>query len=146
MEFTDYDTRLAAYALILDERQERVLLSWYRGNRRQPPGWTLPGGGVEYVESLEEAVVREVREETGYDVQVGELLTTRTGTTATGPTSPRPFKSVQVVFDATIVGGELGTLEVGGSTEHAAWVELDEVGSADSRSPVIDVALAVRRR
>ena len=36
--------------------------------------WTLPGGGVESNEKSEAAIIREVREETGLDVQVGPIL------------------------------------------------------------------------
>ncbi|MGC4951699.1 NUDIX domain-containing protein [Actinomadura citrea] len=36
--------------------------------------WSLPGGKVEEAEPLAEALVREMREETGIDVEVGRLL------------------------------------------------------------------------
>jgi 8-oxo-dGTP diphosphatase len=52
---------------------ERVLLV----RRAHPPRqgeWSLPGGKVELGESLVAAVRREVREETGLDVEVGPLV------------------------------------------------------------------------
>ena len=70
MDFRDYDTRLAAYALVVDDG--RVLLALW--NEGVEPEWTLPGGGVDLDESVAETAVREVREETGYDVALGRVL------------------------------------------------------------------------
>lgn len=135
MHFTEYDTRLAAYAVIV--RDGRILLSWFNGTN---PGWTLPGGGVEYDESIEEAVVRELFEETGYHVEVGAPLTTDSFTVADDGRG-RPFKSVRILFDATITGGELGTTEVDGTTDFARWVPLAEIDESGARVRLVDVAL-----
>ncbi|MFC6705330.1 NUDIX hydrolase [Flexivirga alba] len=139
MHFTDYDTRLAAYAVIV--RDEQILLTWYNGKGHGKAGWTLPGGGVEYDESVEDGVVREVFEETGYHVALGGPLTTDSFTTPDGRVGGRAFKSVRILFDATITGGDFGTTEVDGSTDFARWIPLAETGEMGYRSRIVDIAL-----
>jgi ADP-ribose pyrophosphatase YjhB (NUDIX family) len=63
-----YRKTVGAAALIRDE-QGRILLVEV-GPR---PHWGLPGGRVERSETPEQGVVREVREETGLEVEAGQL-------------------------------------------------------------------------
>ncbi|MEM6287344.1 MAG: NUDIX domain-containing protein [Bacteroidota bacterium] len=67
--------RVRVGALLFDDAAapEAVLLAEHDGLWEDRPFWTPPGGGVEFGESLAEAVRREVQEETGLDVEVGSL-------------------------------------------------------------------------
>jgi 8-oxo-dGTP diphosphatase len=60
--------RIAVSALIFEHG--RVLLA----HRRDIDWWNLPGGGLEPGETVDEAVVREVLEETGLQVEVERLV------------------------------------------------------------------------
>ena len=144
MEFTEYHTRLAAYVLLTDvvDEQERVLLAWWNGEGHSEPEWSLPGGGIDFDESIIDGVVREVYEETGYHVETGGLLAEH-HFTARGRTFDGWIRSQRFVFEATITGGQLGTTEVDGSTDHAAWVPLAEL-EGQRRAEIVDVALAAR--
>ena len=142
MDFTDYHTRLAAYVLLVDE-EERVLLAWWNGEGHGTPCWSLPGGGIDFEESVRDGLVREVFEETGYHVEPGTLLAEHYFT-GRGKTFDGWFRSQRFVFEATVTGGELGTTEVDGSTDHAEWVRLVEL-DGQPRADIVDVALAARR-
>ena len=54
-------------------RDDRVLLV-QRGSEPSYGKWSIPGGLVELGESLQEAVLREVREEVGLEVKVLDLV------------------------------------------------------------------------
>jgi len=68
--------------------------------RKNPPfGWALPGGFVDYGESLESAAIREAREETSLDVQ----LICQIGAYSDPARDPR-FHTISVVFLASAAG------------------------------------------
>ncbi len=144
MEPGDHDTRVGAYAVLVDERERILLALWNEG---ETPAWTLPGGGVEEGETAEQAAVREVREETGYDVELVRLLgedafTVQAHERLDG--SARPMRSIRVVFEARIAGGEL-TPEVGGTTDRAEWIPIAEVGGLE-RVALVDAGLRLAQR
>ena len=59
----------AVTAVVTDE-EGRILLIHRTDNDR----WALPGGEIELGESVSQAVIREVHEETGIDVQITDLV------------------------------------------------------------------------
>jgi 8-oxo-dGTP diphosphatase len=137
------DVRIGAYAVIV--RDGDLLLTHWNENGRT--GWTLPGGGLEDYETAEQAVVREVREETGYEAEPRTLL--GVDSLFLDPADrivpgAGPLHALRVVYLARIVGGTL-THEVGGSSDEARWVSLDAVGDLPTLSLVptaVDMLLA----
>lgn len=55
---------VSAAAIVMNENNEILLI---RGPRR---GWEMPGGQVEEGESLQDAAVRETKEESGIDIEI----------------------------------------------------------------------------
>jgi 8-oxo-dGTP diphosphatase len=131
------EQRIAAYAICIDDG--KILLARWVG----PDGglWTLPGGGIDHGEDPLDAAIREVEEETGYTVMIETLL----GLDSVRRRHPRragseaDFHGLRIVYTARIIGGTLRN-EIGGSTDQAAWVDLDRVADLD-RVDLIDVAL-----
>ena len=131
--------RLAAYAIC--RRQGRVLLArWVSADGAQRH-WTLPGGGVEHGEDPCDAVIRDVAEETGYQVLVERLLGVDSRTFQVDWDLPggAELHSVGVFYSARVTGGELRH-ETGGTTDRADWMPAAAVPALE-RSVIIDIGL-----
>ena len=85
--------KFAVTALVFIARGERILLVRQGYGERY---WSLPGGSMEPGESVQEAAVREVKEETGLDVRLTRLV---------GIYSKPALDSLAVCFEAQAVGG-----------------------------------------
>lgn len=90
-----------AYTLLFDQSGEKVLMVKNKGEERSY--YTLPGGAVEPGETLEEAAIREMKEEAGLDVKVHGLFSVREGFF-----EDRQHHAIFFTFIGEIVGGEIG--------------------------------------
>ncbi len=99
-------------------RRGNDLLMVRRGHGPAAGTWALPGGRVEAGETLAEAVVRELEEETGLHGVCGPLLGW-----AEDPTAGRPW--VVLDFECTVLSTE--PPEAGDDATEARWVPVWEV-------------------
>ena len=137
--------RVAAYAVIV--RDERILLSklapWITANEQ----WTLPGGGLDHGEDPRDAVVREIREETGLDAVVGEQARVYSAHQARVRRDGRrsDYHALRIVYDAWVPpdSPDPRVVEVDGSTIDSAWHLLTDVLDGTVPTvPMVQQALA----
>lgn len=127
---------------IVQDGDGRILMIHKTDNDK----WALPGGGHEIGESIADTVVREVKEETGYDVQVDAI----TGT-YTNPRHVMAYddgevrQQFSIAFAATLTGG---TARTSSESKEVRWLTSDEVECLEVHPSMklrIEHALAGRR-
>jgi 8-oxo-dGTP diphosphatase len=101
----------------------RVLLI-KRGHAPAIGEWSIPGGAVEVGETVREAVVREVQEETGLIVEAGDLLGVF-DRVLHDPADRIQFHYVLIDFLCTPLGGQL---KANGDAAEARWFTAKEIG------------------
>ncbi len=101
-------------ACVIIEQEGKFLLV----DRTDDLGYTIPGGVVRYNETIEQGVLREVREETGYSV----ALTGFVGVYSALKRDPR-FRAVSIAYTGTIVGG----VEHGSTEGQPCWRVAEEI-------------------
>ena len=113
-------TRLGAYGICHDEAG-RILLARLSVLEVDVGAWTLPGGGVDFGEHPDSAVVRELNEETGLDGEIedvaGIFSHVYSGSAFAGGGD---LHFIGIVYRMRIVGGELRD-EIDGTTDTSAW-------------------------
>lgn len=117
----NYPTHIVAVSGLIKNNDGKVLLE-----KSPDRGWEIPGGQVEIGESLIDALKREVKEETGIDIEVDELIT------VTSNISKRvqldgvtPIGSiVNFGFTGRYISGELTTSE---ESLEVDWFDRDKV-------------------
>src|SRR5215211_6766089 len=127
---------VTAGAVVSDERGRVLLL---RHVLRGGSGWGMPGGFLKASEQPEEAVRRELREETGLELDSAELAFVRT---------LAHVRQVEVIFRCRMRAAALEGLEKGFEIDRAEWFARDALppGLPADQRRLIELALAVNAR
>jgi 8-oxo-dGTP diphosphatase len=131
----DLSWRPAVYAIVI-ENNKVLMLRQFKTKHQ------LPGGGVDLGEDLEEAVVREAKEETGLDVEIIRPTGVKTSLFYDGHSKgdDKAFHSILIYYLCKQVGGELSTEGFDEDeveyAELAEWVPLEKLDDIELSSTV----------
>jgi ADP-ribose pyrophosphatase len=120
--------------------QGRVVLI-RRGKEPLRGRWVIPGGTVELGETLQEALVREMQEETGIVVRPREVVLVFDRIERQGPSVEYHYVIIDYACD--YVSGEL---RAGSDADEVALVAPDEIGRYDLPPQALDLVLDVFKR
>jgi 8-oxo-dGTP diphosphatase len=136
---SEHNAKVAVAAIIFDDLGRVLLIE-----RGRPPGlglWTVPGGRLEFGESLAAALRREVEEETGLLVEIGALVAV---VERIGEGDSAGYHYVILDYLARCCGG---TLRAGSDARQARFCgppELAILPLTEGLVPVIEKARALR--
>lgn len=124
--------RVGVYAVII--RENKILLT------KQWNGYSIVGGGVDKGETLEQAFIREVQEETGLIASPGRLIHQAT-TFFQRDSNSQPVQSFQFYFLHSGIDGEINNNSITSSEMTYTngvpeWVSIDTIEDIDFRHSV----------
>ena len=114
---TKYKNPALTVDTIIIEDNKVILIK--RLNNPFKDHWAIPGGFVEYGEKVEDAAVREAKEETGLDIELTKLV----GVYSNPDRDPRGH-TVTVAFLSKIIGG---TLKSDSDAKDAKFIDISEL-------------------
>ena len=136
-------------------KHREILLVMRKGTKVQQGKWAVPGGGIHCGETVEQAIVREVKEETGYSVELADAIAAfedGNRRLLNGKLIPFQVVSRDGVDDCRNYVGFFGYCKVVGEpektpedffTERSHWFDVDQVKTLadDGRLTPLDTAV-----
>ncbi|WP_077328241.1 NUDIX hydrolase [Virgibacillus siamensis] len=112
---------VAALGFVENDHEEILIVK-----ERRSGEWVFPGGQVEAGENLMDGLIREVKEESGIDVEISHLTSIYSNTGTYKGHSGVKIVPAKVMFDYVCkpIGGELSSSD---ETSNSKWVKKNEV-------------------
>lgn len=95
-----YGNRLRLRVCGLHREGDRLLMVRHRGINRSDIFWCPPGGGLQFGEATREGLTREFDEETGLQIEVGEML-------FVNEFREPPLHALELFFEVRVIGGSI---------------------------------------
>ena len=130
MEIRTVEKRPRAGSAVLIKKGNTFLLA--KRNKKNYNGkWVIPGGGIDWGETIEEAAVREIKEETNLDIKIIKLICFREIINLKGE-----YHSIVFFHLAEPIGGELRASD---DSEEARFFSVDDIKKLDIAESVKEV-------
>lgn len=118
LDNTGYVTPKIGVNAILENQNGEILLE----KRKDDQSWCIIGGWCEPDLSPEENIIKEIKEETGFDAEIISLIKIFART----PCATYPFSSYHILYHCSIKGGDL---KVSHESEAVAFHDFNEVNN-----------------
>ena len=118
------DLPVVVAAAVIEQGKKILIAKRKNDTFWEPNKWELPGGKIEFLESPEEALMREVKEELGVIIKPGELISV--GSHVYNKKGKK-LHVILLLYKAEVVKGKPKCIEC----QETRWVHVGEIGKFD---------------